>query len=362
MRADSAYIEATRGAQIAPLYLLRVLGMPTIADPNTTISAYFTDAEEPISFFDEDGNAEAYLPCGMNFDAFTVEKTSEVKSLTIRLDNVSRDFCTLVSQVNLLGVEVQVLRAMRDELSTPDCAQVIIVGHVNSWTVTETQIEAEVIVPVSLEQRVPRRMFWPLCAWEFGGPECGVTVPVGWVDVASPSNAISGGSYLLNPASLAFNNNTGEIWISSQKGTEIGGAAYIGQSNVARPVEKIKLYTFSNVANNIGSIKVQYKDTDGVWTDIGTWTIPTTGSQWNEYAVTAYVPTTKTHSLRLLANANLGENTEWKVPEIEFLVYPTTCNHTKEDCTFFGNIARYGGFPHLLRSRDPRNPWYKTTT
>jgi len=362
MRADSAYIEATRGAQIAPLYLLRVLDMPTIADPNTTISAYFTDAEEAISFFDEDGNAEAYLPCGMRFDALTVEKTSEVKSLIIHIDNVSRDFCALAAQVNLLGVEVQVLRATRDALTTPDCAQVVLVGHVNSWTVTETEIEVEVIVPLSLEQRVPRRMFWPLCAWEFGGSECGATIPVSGMEVTSTSRAISGGSSLLYPARLAFNGNTGDAWRSSQQGTAISGVAYIGQSNVYRPIEKIKLYTYSNAANNIGSIKVQYKDTGGEWTDIGTWTIPTAASQWNEYIVPAYVPTTATHSLRLLANANLGESADWRVPEVEFWVYPTTCNHTKEDCTFFGNIARFGGFPHLLRSRDPRNPWYKTTS
>lgn len=361
MRADGAYTVAVGGAQIAPLILLRVIDMPTKADPNTKVSVYLTDAEEAISFFDEAGNAEAYLPCGMGFDAFTVEKTSEVKSLNVRLDNVSREFCTLISQVELAGVMVQILRATRDSLSTPDCAQVVLVGHINSWTVTETEIEAEIIVPVSLEQRVPRRMFWPRCAWEFGGTECGATAPVNGIDVTSTLRAISGGSYLFNPAYLAFNDNTGNYWISDQSGTGISGIAYIGQSNVARVIEKIRLYTYASTANNVSSIKIQYKDTGGAWVDLGTWAIPTTASQWNEFTVPAYTPTTAEHSIRLLANSNLGAGVTWRIPEIEFKVYPVTCNHTKDDCSFFGNSAKFGGFPHLMRSRDPRNPWYKTT-
>ena len=336
--------------------------MPSLADPGTTVSAYFTDAEEPISFFDEVGNPEAYLPCGMSFDALSVEKSSEVKSLNVRLDNVSREFCTLANQVDLIGVEVQFLRATRDSLFSPDCAQAIIVGHINSWTISETEIEVEVIVPMSLEQKVPRRLFWPLCGWEFGGAECGFTGGTTGMDLAKVANVISGGSYIFNPAINAFNNNTGDSWISSQTGTGISGVAYIGQNGLPRPVGKIRLFTYSNPAQNISSLKVQFKDDGGAWIDIATWTISPTENVWNEFTVPAYTPTTTTHSVRLLANANLAANVAWRVCEIEMLIFPTNCGHTVTDCTVYGNKARYGGFPHLLKCRDPRKVWVKTSS
>lgn len=370
MRGAGEYRGAVAGRAIAPILLVRVLNMPTIADPATTVSAYLTDAEESISFFDELGNAEAYLPCGMSFDALSVEKTAEVKSLRVRLDNVSREFCTLVGQVDLAGVEVHFLRATRDELSSPECAQVIIVGHINAWTVSEAEIEVEVIVPMSLEQRVPRRLFWPLCSWEFGGDGCGYWSAPSTTNLATQANAISGGDLTNYPNWQAFDGSTvpwGTYpgWKSSQTGTNVAPNAYIGQSGITEQVRRIRVYGNGGTTMP-DSIKVQYRIGAGAWTDILTYD----ASEWSgmgyfdimlpDYGVD------ETHDIRLLANADLGSGYSWWI--LEMIINGVNsgplpsggCAHTLSACKAYGVNEGFGGFPHLLKSRDPRNVWTKS--
>lgn len=172
-RASGAYLGESAGEQVAPILLVRFIDLPDRTTPATTYSHYFTDAEETISFFDEGGSAEAYLPIGVKVEDITADQTQEVKSFRIHLDNVGRDFCTLVSTIQPLGCEVHVLRAFRDDLSSADCAQMVVAGRINSWQVNEGEIEVECIIPISLEQRVPRRLFWPMCNWQFKSAACG---------------------------------------------------------------------------------------------------------------------------------------------------------------------------------------------
>ena len=369
-RSAGEYMGAVVGAHIAPILLIRAINIPTIADPTTTVSVYLTDADETISFFDELGNPEAYLPCGMSFDALSVEKSAEVKSLNLRLDNVSREFCTLVNQVNLSGVEVQFLRATRDELASPECAQVIIVGHVNSWTISESEIDIEVIVPLSLEQRVPRRMFWPLCGWEFGGEGCGYWSAPSTTNLAVQANAISGGDLTNYPKTQAFDGSTypwGAYpgWKSSQTGTNVAPNAYIGQSGITEQVRRIRVYG-AGVTTMPDSIKVQYSLDGSSWTDILTYD----ASEWSgmgyfdvmlpDYGVDV------THSIRLLANADLGSGYSWWI--LEMIINGVNsgplpsggCAHTLSACKAYGANEGFGGFPHLLKSRDPRTVWTKT--
>lgn len=370
MRAPGEYMGASSGKTVAPILLVRILNMPSKADPAVLTSVYLTSCEETISFFDETGGVEAYIPCGMDFDPVSVEKTAEVKSLTMRLDNVSREFCTLANQVEISGVEVQFLRAMRDELSSPECAQVLIVGHVNSWTITESEIQAEIIVPLSLEQRVPRRLFWPLCGWEFGGDGCGYWSAPSTTNLAVQANAISGGDLTNYPKTQAFDGSTypwGAYpgWKSSQTGTNVAPNAYIGQSGITEQVRRIRVYG-AGVTTMPDSIKVQYSLDGSSWTDILTYD----ASEWSgmgyfdvmlpDYGVDV------THSIRLLANADLGSGYSWWI--LEMIINGVNsgplpsggCAHTLSACKAYGANEGFGGFPHLLKSRDPRTVWTKT--
>ncbi len=370
MRASGEYMGAVAGKAIAPILLVRVLNMPTLADPAVKVSAYFTDAEESISFFDEAGGAEVYLPVGMEFGPLSAENSSEVKSLNVKMDNVSREFCTLVAQVELSGVEVHFLRATRDELSSPECAQVIIVGRINAWTVTESQIEAEIIVPLSMEQKVPRRLYWPLCNWEFGGSGCGYWSAPSTTNLASAANAISGGDLTNYPKTQAFDGSTvpwGTYpgWKSSQTGTAVAPNAYIGQSGITEQVRRIRVYGNGGTTMP-DSIKVQYSLDGSSWTDILTYD----ASGWSgmgyfdimlpDYGVDV------THSIRLLANADLGSGYSWWI--LEMIINGVNsgplpsggCARTLTACKAYGAQEGFGGFPHLLQSRDPRNVWTKS--
>ena len=306
----------------------------------------------------------------MEFGPLSTENSSEVKSLNVKMDNVSREFCTLVAQVELSGVEVHFLRATRDELSSPECAQVIIVGRINAWTVTESQIEAEIIVPLSMEQKVPRRLYWPLCNWEFGGDGCGYWSAPSTTNLATQTNAISGGDLTNYPKTQAFDGSTTLMapypgWKSSQTGTNVAPNAYIGQSGITEQVRRIRLYG-NGVTTMPGSIKVQYKVGAGAWTDILTYD----ASGWSgagyidillpDYGVDV------THSIRLLANADLGSGYSWWI--LEMIINGVNsgplpsggCAHTLSACKAYGAQEGFGGFPHLLQSRDPRNVWTKS--
>lgn len=362
MRAPGAYADASKGRMVAPLIFVRVLDVPLIATPETTYSYYFTDSDKTTAFFDENGTAQDYLPVGMEFDVVGADQTQEVKSVQLRIDNVSREFCSLVSLVNLDGCAVQILRAFRDNLSTPLAAQTVIAGRINSWRISESEIEIEIIVPLSLEMRVPRRLFWPRCNWQFKSVECGYFGTVGTTDLASSGNAISGGDNSSYVKGNAFDDNESTYWESTQAYTAILGAAYIGQSGLTSKPRKVRLKTYSSTNNNIASIKAQYRNAGGEWTDIVEWTIPKTVSTWNELTLPNY-GATGTFDLRLLANDNLASGYRWRVFEIQFLnagTVETTCDHTLATCKAYGNERWFGGFPHLLKSRDPRLVWTKT--
>lgn len=372
MRASGEYMGAVAGKAIAPILLVRVLNMPTLADPAVKVSAYFTDAEESISFFDEAGGAEVYLPVGMEFGPLSTENSSEVKSLNVKMDNVSREFCTLVAQVELSGVEVHFLRATRDELSSPECAQVIIVGRINAWTVTESQIEAEIIVPLSMEQKVPRRLYWPLCNWEFGGSGCGYWSAPSSTNLASAANAISGGDLTNYPKTQAFDGSTTLYdpypgWKSSQTGTNVGDTAYLGQTGITEQVRRIRVYGGDSKSTMPTLIKVQYKVGAGAWTDIMTYdtTYWSAMSLYFDILLPDY-GVDGTQDIRLLAGSDLASGYSFHVVEmilngVNSGPLPSGgCAHTLTACKAYGAQEGFGGFPHLLQSRDPRNVWTKS--
>jgi len=356
-RATEQYVQAASPDAISPLLLLRVLDMRSVADPAVTSSAYFVDAEEAVSFFDEDGAPEAYIPVGLSFDRVSVDNSTKVVSFRVKIDNVSRNICALAGQVTLQGCQVELLRAFREDLDSPDSAQMLIAGRIQSFSITEYSMEAEIAAPLNLPIRTPQRLYWVRCPWKFMGEECGLVAPETGLDLSNPDNAISGGTMLFyNPAS-AFDDDTGNSWRSSQTGTGISGVAYIGQKKVSGKVIKARLRT-AGASNNVSSIKIQ-RSRDGVaWEDLITWAIPTTADSWQEIDLPDFTPPEQ-YFIRFLANANLASSTPWAVREIELIASGDACNKTVAACKGFKNIAHFGGFPHILKSRDPREVWVK---
>lgn len=353
--------------QAKPIVLVRILDLPDRVDPDTRTSVYLTDAEEPISFFDENGNHEAYLPVGLAFDRVTADNSNSMVSFKLRIDNVSREFCSLASTVVIEGVKVQVLRAYRELLDSPDYCQLLISASIQSWRISESEIELEVTSPVSLTQKVPRRLCWTRCPWKFQGVECGF-----------PDNVL--GWHI-------------RWWVRTSSNYKTIDQAVTPDEEKAVPFLNYEDHAVGEVLNYLngraeGTVIPQYSETytlkvsrdDGIrlWIDgvlkLDKWSDGET-SNTTTFPATAGVP--------LLVVVEFYQGTggqklivEWssasqllelvgaipgtvKVPAAR-IPSATVCDRSLESCKALFNQIRFGGFPHLTKSRDPRIIWTRS--
>ena len=350
--------------------MVRVLDMPSKADPLVLTSAYFVDAEEFISFFDENGDPEVYVPVGLSFDGISVDNGNQVTSFKVRMSNVTREFCAMASQVELQGCTLELLLAFREDLGSPDAAMMLCSGPIQAPSINEGRIEVQVSGPMNLPIRTPQRPYWPKCGWEFGGDGCGYWSAPSNTNLATQANAISGGDLTNYPKEKAFDGYTSPAgylpgWQSSQKGTSVSGNAYIGQTGITEQVRRIRVYG-NGVTTMPTSIKVQYRVGAGAWTDILTYDASGwSGAGYYDIMLPDY-GVSETQDIRLLANANLGTGYSFWV--IEMLINGVNsgplpsggCAHTLAACKTYGANEGFGGFPHILKSRNPRELWTKS--
>ncbi len=359
-RASGQYAQAASPDAVSPVLLLRVLEMPSISNPEEKTSGYFADSEEFLSFFDEAGTPEAYLPVGLSFDKVSCDNGNKVVSFVLKLDNVSRDFCALASQVQIKGCRVELLSAFREDLSDPEAAQTIMAGSIQGWSITEYSIEADVTAPLNLPMRTPQRLYWPRCHWRFGGQECSYWGTPGTTDLSTQGNAISGGyeSSSYTPAK-AFDDSLSSKWSSSQTGSNVSGNAYIGQTGLLQKIRKITLKNDDTSDDIVSAVKVQWREGGGAWQDVASFSLDTGTNVVNTLFLPDY-GATGTHDIRILADANPSDR--WQVFEVEMFgisEVATTCDKTFETCKAYANSPRFGGFPHILRTRNPREVWTK---
>lgn len=159
-RGSAVFNEAAGSETIEDVIFVRVLNLPRLDDPATTVSLYMTDANEAITFYDEDGFPQTYEPVGLTYDP--VEQTTEntIDSAVIRLDNVNRDFSAYAQYYRVQDTEVHVLRGLRSVLDTPNGAQLLFVGFIQQAIISEHWIEFSIWPDYTLELKVPRRRYW----------------------------------------------------------------------------------------------------------------------------------------------------------------------------------------------------------
>ena len=137
----------------------------------------------------------------------------------------------------------------------------------------------------------------------------------GTTDTCTGGTAISGGYYSTQYPSLAFDNNVGTYWGSSQIAANQYNAAYIGYnfgSGNEKAVRVINIRQYSG-PNGMPLVKIQYSDNGTVWNDVGTYTLNTYGG-----LNTLALPSSGTHRYwRALAWTNLPSGNVWAVFEIE---------------------------------------------
>jgi len=352
--------------------MVRVLNMPSKADPLVLTSAYFVDAEEFIGFFDENGDPEVYVPVGLSFDGISVDNGNQVTSFKVRMSNVTREFCAMASQVELQGCTLELLLAFREDLGSPDAAMMLCSGPIQAPSINEGRIEVQVSGPMNLPIRTPQRPYWPKCGWEFGGEGCGYWSAPSTTNLATQTNAISGGDLTNYPKTQAFDGSTTLYapypgWKSSQTGTNVGDTAYLGQTGITEQVRRIRVYGGGSKSTMPTLIKVQYKVGAGAWTDIMTYdtTYWSAMSLYFDILLPDY-GVDGTQDIRLLAGSDLASGYSFHVVEmilngVNSGPLPSGgCARTLTACKAYGAQEGFGGFPHILKSRNPRELWTKS--
>lgn len=141
-------------------------------------------------------------------------------------------------------------------------------------------------------------------------------------DLTTTGCAISGGDWSGEPASQAFDNNTGLRWGSSQNTPGIAGVSWIGCNfGSAKAIEQVRITPYGSSADNfVGNIAVQYCDTD--CTGAGTWTtisqIAPTDTSTSQAFQFSYSGGHQYWRLRASINPTQGTS-RWLVREVEMM-------------------------------------------
>ena len=159
-RAGADYIVEAANDEVSPILLVRVLDIPEIADPSTTVSLYLTNSKTDVDFFNEDDEAQTFTACALTYDSVKASTDNEISSVTLRLDNVSGDFTSLAKDYVIKGVRVQLLETFADTLTSPAGARTLFEGHIEKANITISSIEIQVMADFSLSVKIPRRLYW----------------------------------------------------------------------------------------------------------------------------------------------------------------------------------------------------------
>jgi hypothetical protein len=136
-------------------------------------------------------------------------------------------------------------------------------------------------------------------------------------DLTSSATAISGGDS--NSKDYAFDDDleSTNYWASSQTGTSVNGAAYIGCDFGANPkaITYISCRQYGNTTNDISSVVIQYSNDASTWSTVLYLALVTGSSEEQKI----YIPSsTGSHRYwRLLANSDATAGEPWIVKEIE---------------------------------------------
>ncbi len=362
-RSTSHYKTLTQPTQISPVWFLALLDVQELNAPEVVHSYYFTDASETLSFFDENGSPEAYLPIGMEIEPVAIDQTQKVISFRVRLDNVSRELSVLAGTLKLTSGRCILMRGVREDLSEPDCAQVVFQGAIRSWVIGEQYIEIEIGSDIPLINKAPRRLFYPRCQWKFKGADCGYTGQHAgfyarwWLKTSDNYNVMDTAATPAVEETVATVNYTNR--------NPAGQADYFNCRIEAVLLPKYtETYTIYTTANN--GVKIWVNDV----LLIDQWTNGTTTSYSATVALTADTPAsivienfenTETHRLLLewSSASQTRENIGTTAGTVYFETAFTTCDKSLEQCKERLNHSRFGGFPHIARSRDPRATWTK---
>lgn len=139
-------------------------------------------------------------------------------------------------------------------------------------------------------------------------------------NVATAENAISSGYFQVgNESTKAFDGQNASWWFSNYQGGAVINNAYIGQRNLTKQIEKIRiLQDNTRQGYNVNSFKIQISEDEVTWTDLQTVDTTNRGFDFQEITINDYTTPTTPYSMRIVALTTpvLG-NHAWMVCEFE---------------------------------------------
>jgi len=361
---SEAIIEARKNST-SPITFLRIPNIPHV-DGSGSTSIYFCDADEPLSFFDESGNPEAYLPVGIHFESIHQDNSNKMVNFRVRIDNVSRDLCALVALARLDGTQVEILRGYRNLLDDPSYAQPLIRGVIQSFHVDEYEVQLDVTSPVALSQKVPRRLCWSRCQWKFKGPLCRAHEVNGFLMRAWKKTSTTYKDITPNDTPTV---RTTVPMIDFTNMTVGGSATYYNMRFEGRIVPKytetltLKVTSDDGVRLYVnGSLKIdKWVNQSATFTT----TVSATSGVPLSIQLDHYNRDGNERIRLAWSSASLPEEVVGSTPGSVLLPESiasaresaTTCGRTLDDCKALDNQRYFGGFPYIEKSRDPRQLW-----
>ncbi len=188
-------------------------------------------------------------------------------------------------------------------------------NQIGDWSsVRSFYVSSPVTGMVYLDSNSAATMNGNLCT----GPTTAVNTSEG--DVTSMIQAISSGDINTTTArrALAFDNNTGTYWGSSQRGPDVNGNAWVGQdfgeaSESAKHIRKITLRQNTDNRYNVRSLHVEWSDDAETWQRHETLAVNNDGNP-HTYVIDSSGP----HRYwRVRANEGLAAGLFWVVRELE---------------------------------------------
>lgn len=363
-RGKSQYLTNAGLVEASPIWLIQLTGIEERADPATTHDYYFTDAPEIISFFDDSGSPEAYLPMAMSVSPVEIDTSQKMVSFRLTFDNISRQMAMLAGTVKLSSGRCIVSRAFLEDLSDPAFAQTVFRGSIRSWTIGEQNLELEIGSDIPLINKAPRRLFSVRCQWRFKDTSCKYTgiyvdgFTEKWWNKTSSTYTVIDETIIPDLERVTQTINYTNVNPAGQSDY------YNGVIRAVVVPLYSETYTFYVAVDDGVLLYV-----DGIllldkWVN-GSFTYTATKS------LTAGKPTT----IEIRHYENTGTQTlklEWSstsqakevigTTEDTFaasLTPVTTCDKTIDTCKSLANQMNFGGFPHIPQSRDPRVAWTK---
>jgi hypothetical protein len=138
---------------------------------------YFTDFNQDLDFFDENGNPQIYKSVAISRSKASKSNDTKVDSITVNIDNVNLEMSAYEAASEISGQRMVILKIFKNQLDNPDNKIYVFSGEMDAPAIDQHAMAVEVVSDLdTLNVQLPRRNFQVKCSWPegFAGSGCGI--------------------------------------------------------------------------------------------------------------------------------------------------------------------------------------------